>query len=78
VDDDRALHQLQVDGVSVDAETVAALSPYIRTHINRFGRYELDLNRRPPAIDYDLAVFANDRAPTTAPSLPSDAPALTG
>lgn len=76
----RALHQLQVDGVSASTETVAALSPYIRTHINRFGRYELDLNRRPPAIDYDLTVFAdNDRAPTTASSpTTSAAPALTG
>ena len=54
----RVLHQLQVDGVSVDAEAVAALSPYIRTHINRFGRYQLDLSRIPPAVDYDLPILA--------------------
>jgi hypothetical protein len=40
-------------------------------HINRFGRCELDLDRRPLAIDYNLALFAdNDRALTTASGPP--------
>jgi TnpA family transposase len=71
----RVLHQLQVDGASVDAETVAALSPYIRTYINRFGRYELDLDRRPPAIDYELPILTatGDTATATTASSASDA-----
>jgi Tn3 transposase DDE domain len=67
----RVLHQLQVDGVSVDAETVAALSPCIRTHINRFGRYELDLDRRPPSIDYELPILTPTGEPATAAAVSS-------
>jgi Tn3 transposase DDE domain len=29
----RVLHKLRADGVPVEADTVAALSPYIRSHI---------------------------------------------
>jgi TnpA family transposase len=47
----RALHKLSADGVQVDPEAVAALSPYIRSHISRFGQYTLDLSRTPPGAD---------------------------
>jgi hypothetical protein len=30
------------------------LSPYITQHINRFGRYELDLEKRLPDLVYDF------------------------
>jgi len=58
----RVLHQLSADGVPVEADTVAALSPYIRTHINRFGQYTLDLSRTPAAIDYDLPILLETEA----------------
>src|SRR5713101_2077488 len=32
----RVLHKLRADGVPVEADTVAALSPYIRSHINSY------------------------------------------
>jgi len=54
----RVLHRLRAEGVPVEADTVAALSPYIRSHINRFGEYKLDLSRAPAAIDYDLSILA--------------------
>lgn len=41
----------------MEADTLAALSPYIRSHINRFGQYTLDLSRPPAAIDYDLPIL---------------------
>ena len=53
----RVLHKLRADGVPVEADTVAALSPYIRSHINRFGQYNLDMSRTPAAIDYDLSIL---------------------
>jgi TnpA family transposase len=53
----RALHRLHADGVQVDPEALAALSPYIRTHITRFGQYTLDLSRTPAPIDYDLPIL---------------------
>jgi hypothetical protein len=33
---------------------VAALSPYVTQHINRFGRYDLDMEPPPPELIYDL------------------------
>jgi Tn3 transposase DDE domain len=55
----RALYKLRADGMQIDPEVVAALSPYIRSHINRFGLYSFDLNRRPLAVDYELPIFVN-------------------
>jgi hypothetical protein len=53
----RALHKLRADGVQIDREAVAALSPYIRSHISRFGQYMLDLSRTPPPVDYELPIL---------------------
>lgn len=50
----RVLHDLQREGYPLDAAELAALSPYLRPHINRFGRYDLDLEKRPPELVYDL------------------------
>jgi len=36
----------------------AALSPYITTHLTRFGRYSLDLARVPATLDYDLPILS--------------------
>lgn len=48
------LQELILEGYEIEEDTIAALSPYITQHINRFGRYNLDLNRKPPNIDYKL------------------------
>jgi hypothetical protein len=61
----RVLHQVQVDGAGVEGETMAALSPYIRRHTNRFGRDELDLNRRLLVIDYGLDSLTSPGATAT-------------
>jgi hypothetical protein len=53
----RVLHRLRAEGVPVEADTVAALSPFIRSHMNWFGEYKLDLSRAPAAIDYDLPIL---------------------
>jgi len=53
----RVLHTLRAEGIPMEADTLAALSPYIRSHINRFGQYTLDLSRPPAAINYDLPIL---------------------
>jgi hypothetical protein len=42
------LNQLEQEGHVFDEETVTAISPYIRSHINRFGDYVLNLERHRP------------------------------
>lgn len=55
----RALHTLRAERVPIEPEAVAALSPYIRSHISRFGQYTLDLSRAPAPIDYELPIFTD-------------------
>ena len=55
----RALHKLRAEGVPVEPAAVAALSPYIRSHITRFGEYNVDLSRKPAPIDYELPIFTD-------------------
>jgi len=46
------LNEYVNDGYKFTDEILSGLSPYITQHINRFGKYELDLNRKPNDIDY--------------------------
>ena len=62
----RALHTLRAEGVQIEPDAVAALSPYIRSHISRFGQYNLDLSRTPAPVDYDLPILASPN-PTDRP-----------
>ncbi len=57
----QALQQLVMEGYTIESEAIAALSPYWTQHVNRFGIYDLDLERHPPTIDY--------QAPITSPTL---------
>jgi len=50
----RTLHDLRQQNYPLEPTLIAALSPYPTHHINRFGRYDLDLERRPPELLYDL------------------------
>lgn len=50
----RVLHDLQGEGYPLEDGEVAALSPYVTQHLNRFGRYDLDMEKRPPELVYDL------------------------
>ena len=50
----RILHDLQREGYPLEPGLVASLSPYLTPHIHRFGRYDLDLDKRPPELVYDL------------------------
>jgi len=57
----KELQKLALEGREFDAQVVAALSPYIRHHINRFGHYQLDLTQHSPPIEYDLPIPTKKR-----------------
>lgn len=50
----RVLHDLEREGYPLEPALVAALSPYLTQHIHRFGRYDLDVDKLPPELVYDL------------------------
>jgi hypothetical protein len=60
----RMLNQLMQEGYSFSDEAISALSPYLTEHVNRLGRYHLDLDRRPPELEFDVLI--------TPPAKPSD------
>jgi hypothetical protein len=35
------------------------LSPYITAHVNRFGKYHLNSNRKPPELHFDVPVMVS-------------------
>jgi TnpA family transposase len=53
----KALHKMRSEGMRLDADTLARLSPYLTGHVNRFGEYRLNLNRQPGPIDYQLPIL---------------------
>jgi TnpA family transposase len=50
----RGLQQLLQAGHALNAEALAALSPYQTEHINRFGNYTLNPNRIPEPLEWQL------------------------
>ncbi|UYX52253.1 transposase [Bacillus thuringiensis] len=52
----RILHEYIQIGNKIDAGVLSYLSPYVAFHVNRFGKYRLDSNRRPADIEFDIFV----------------------
>jgi hypothetical protein len=52
----RVLHQLADEGHEFDDAILARLSPYLTKHVNRFGKYTLNLDRENSAPDYALSL----------------------
>jgi hypothetical protein len=50
----RILRQRAEEGEEFDEATLSRLSPYLTEHVNRFGKYTLNLDRDSPAPDYTL------------------------
>lgn len=57
VDLTKVLSDMSREGYTVTAELVATLSPFIRDQIRRFGRYDVDMNQRPPDLDLLLVTL---------------------
>ena len=53
----RILQEYIQAGNTIEEEIIGALSPYLTRHINRFGSYSLDLNRKPPALDFGFSLI---------------------
>lgn len=47
---DAAITQLRADGFDVRDEDVARLSPFVRHHVNMFGRYSFQLPELPGGL----------------------------
>ena len=56
VDQTRILRMLKEEGFPINREDVATLSPYITSHIKRFGDYIIDSNAIPEPIDPTLPI----------------------
>src|ERR1700677_2486966 len=54
----RLLNKLAQEGHEFDDATIAAISPYITEHVNRFGNYVLDMERVEPLPTYDVSIKA--------------------
>ena len=46
------LEQMEKEGKPINVGALSKMSPYLTQHINRFGKYRLDLNRMAPGPDY--------------------------
>jgi TnpA family transposase len=51
----RILHGYMQEGNEYDEELIAYLSPYVTAHVNRFGKYRIDVNRKPPELPFDIS-----------------------
>jgi TnpA family transposase len=58
----RVLKELSLEGHVVRAEVLERLSPYRTTHINRRGKYRLDLSRVAPEADYAFSLGLEERS----------------
>ena len=65
----RVLRQLAEEGHEFDEATLSRLSPYLTEHVNRFGKYTVNLDRTSPAPDYTLS--PRPRPPMPRPVLAS-------
>ncbi|MBN9424261.1 MAG: Tn3 family transposase [Candidatus Accumulibacter sp. 66-26] len=56
VDQTRILRELKAEGFPIAREDVATLSPYVTSHIKRFGDYIIDAEAVPEPIDPSLPI----------------------
>lgn len=61
----RILDDYMQDGNEYDEEIISCLSPYVTVHVNRFGKYCIDLNRKPPNLPFEVPVTREKRISLT-------------
>jgi hypothetical protein len=59
-------------------EAISALSPDLTEPVNRLGRYPLDLDRRPPALEFEIHMTASDQISDPNSSPINQTPVMTG
>jgi TnpA family transposase len=50
----RILHELAQEGYVIEEDDLTFLSPYMRDHIERMGKFDIDLTRRPRPVTYEI------------------------
>jgi TnpA family transposase len=58
VDLTAVLNEMTEEGIDVTPELIQCLSPYMREHILRFGKWMLDMDDEPPALQPELLIVA--------------------
>jgi len=58
----QAMNELVGEGHRINPDPVAVLSPYITQHIIRFGLYQVDRNRQPKPLMYEVPIFNPEAA----------------
>lgn len=48
------LQNLISEGYEVNEDILSSMSPYITSHINRFGKYTIDSTRKTPDLNFDI------------------------
>ncbi|MGC1295270.1 MAG: hypothetical protein WA869_09525 [Alloacidobacterium sp.] len=57
------MKKLDQRGETIPEDAIAAISPYLTEHINRFGDYTLNLDRKPPQPYYGLTLNTDRLCP---------------
>ena len=61
------LNELSAEGYPLTPELISSLSPYITSHVNRFGDYRMDFDADIPKLEFDLtSMSALPNTPTYA------------
>lgn len=60
MDQTRILKELVNEGYLINREDIARLSPYITSHIKRFGDYIIDINIVPDPVDVEFSIEQNE------------------
>lgn len=50
----KGINKLRAEGIEIPSEVLPGISPYWREHLNRFGIFDLDMQKRAAEIEYDL------------------------
>lgn len=50
----KGINKLRSQGIEIPDEILVGLSPYWREHLNRFGMFQLDMDKIASEIEYDL------------------------
>ena len=56
------LKHLSKEGVIINKELLNGLSPYRNSNINRFGDYNLDLEKVIPPLDFGIKILETEKA----------------
>jgi hypothetical protein len=53
----RVLKEFQNEGLPINEEILGSLAPYRTEHINRFGDYTLNLDRKVQPMNYQIKLL---------------------